>query len=260
MEKLRVTFLGTATSIGIPVIGCDCSVCRSEDPRNKRLRSSIYVETDACCWVVDTGPDFRTQCLREDIRQVDAVLYTHSHMDHVVGFDDLRRFTFGHDIEMPIHATAETLDDLQRMFHYAFNGENRYTGYIKPNPHVIDGSFQLGDCEVTPLPVSHGKVETIGFQFQLPSGPRFGYVSDCKTLSEAAEETLREVDVLVIDALRFTPHPTHMNFDEALATAERLNARQTWFTHFSDEVDHQKAEATLPKGVALAYDGLKLEI
>ena len=259
MEKLRVTFLGTATSIGVPVIGCDCDVCQSSNPRIKRLRSSIYVETDACCWIVDTGPDFRTQCLRENIRRVDAVLYTHSHIDHVVGFDDLRRFTFG-DVDLPLHATKSCLADLKRMFSYAFNGENCYTGYIKPAPHEITGPFQLGECEVIPLPVDHGKVETIGFHFQLPGGLRFGYVSDCKTLRPETIAALEGVDVLVLDALRFTPHPTHMNFEEALAMSARLSAGETWFTHFSDEIDHEKAQATLPKGVALAYDGLKLEI
>lgn len=256
---MRVTFLGTGTSIGVPVIGCDCAVCQSTDTRNKRLRSSIYIETEACCWVVDTGPDFRAQCLRENIRRVDAVIYTHSHMDHVVGFDDLRRFTFG-DIDLPIHATASCMDDLRRMFGYAFSGENRYTGYIKPAPHEIEGPFVLGECVVTPLPVQHGKVETIGFHFQMPGGRRFGYVSDCKILMPETIRVLEGVDVLVLDALRFTPHPTHMNFEEALAMREQLGAGETWFTHFSDEVDHEKAEAALPKGVALAYDGLKLEI
>ena len=259
MEKLRVTFLGTATSIGVPVIGCDCPVCQSPDPKNKRLRSSIYVQTEAASWVVDTGPDFRTQCLRENIRHLDAVLYTHAHMDHVVGFDDLRRFTFG-DTDLPIHATEACLEDLRRMFSYAFNGENRYTGYIKPAPHPITGPFKLGKCQVTPLPVEHGKVETLGFHFQMPGGKRFGYISDCKTLHPESIALLENVDVLVLDALRFTPHPTHMNFEEALAMRTRLGAKETYFTHFSDEVEHQKAQAELPKGVALAYDGLKLEI
>lgn len=260
MATLRVTFLGTATSIGIPVIGCDCEVCQSTDPKNKRLRSSIYIETDDFRWVVDTGPDFRTQCLRENIRELDAVIYTHSHMDHVVGFDDLRRFTFGDDVDLPLYATKGCLDDLKRMFSYAFSGENRYTGYIKPNPKEITGPFQLGECQVIPLPVDHGKVETIGFHFQLPGGRRFAYISDCKTLHPESIETLQGVDVLVLDALRFTPHPTHMNFEEALAMRSQLGAKETWFTHFTDEVDHEKAQATLPKGVALAYDGLKLEI
>ena len=142
MESMRVTFLGTGTSIGVPVIGCDCDVCQSSDPRNNRLRSSIYVETESCCWVVDTGPDFRTQCLRENIRRVDAVLSTHALMDHVVGFDDLRRFTFG-DVDLPIHATESCLEDFKRMFAFAFNGENRYKGYIKPRPQEITGPFQL---------------------------------------------------------------------------------------------------------------------
>ena len=260
METMRITFLGTGTSIGVPVIGCDCQVCQSPDPRNKRLRSSIYVETEHGCWVVDTGPDFRAQCLRENIRRVDAVLYTHGHIDHVVGFDDLRRFTFGEGVSLPIYATKACLADLRRMFRYAFSGDNRYTGYIKPMPREIDGPFRLGDCEVIPVPVDHGEVETIGFLFRTPAGRRFGYVSDCKTIPPESILALENVEVLVLDALRFRSHPTHMNFEEALAMRQRLGAQQTWFTHFSDEVDHEKAEAMLPKGVALAYDGLKLEI
>ncbi len=257
---MRITFLGTATSIGVPVIGCDCDVCQSDDPRNKRLRSSIFVETPECQWVVDTGPDFRTQCLRENIRHLDAVLYTHAHMDHVTGFDDLRRFTFGADAELPLYGTEECLGDLKRMFHYAFNGENRYIGYIKPKAMVIDGPFQLGTTEITPLPVNHGRVETIGYLFTKPDGRRLAYISDCKTLSPEAERLMQGVDVLVLDALRFREHPTHLNFSEALQLRKDVGARQTWFTHFSCDVDHEKAEATLPKGVGLAYDGLKLDL
>ena len=257
---MRITFLGTATSIGVPVIGCDCAVCQSDDPRNHRLRSSIFVETPECQWAVDTGPDFRMQCLRENIRHLDAVIYTHAHMDHVVGFDDLRRFTFGKDADLPIHGTAECLADLKRMFHYAFNGENCYIGYIKPRPIEIDGPFQLGSTEITPLPVEHGRVTTIGFLFTKPDGKRLAYISDIKRLSPEAEALVQGVDVLILDALRFREHPTHLNFSEALQLRADVGARQTWFTHFSCEVDHEKAEASLPNGVALAYDGLKLEL
>ncbi len=255
---MELTFLGTGTSIGVPVIGCDCAVCQSDDLRNKRFRSSVYMKSATHAWVIDTGPDFRTQCLRENVRHLDAVLYTHAHMDHVVGFDDLRRFSFGADEELPIYATPECLADLQKMFAYAFNGENRYTGYIKPKPFEVTEAFMLGETKVTPLPVVHGKVRTIGYLFTKPSGERLGYISDAKSIPDESRRLLRDVDVLILDALRFREHPTHLNFEEALAVREDLGAVQTWFTHFSCEVDHEKAEAGLPKGVALAYDCLKI--
>lgn len=257
---MRITFLGTGTSIGVPAIGCHCDVCRSRDPRNKRLRSSVYVEAGGVGWVVDTGPDFRTQCLRAGIEHLDAVLYTHGHMDHVAGFDDLRRFTLGTDRSLPIHATPECLADLKRIFSYAFNGENRYFGYIKPEPHEIDGPFYLGDTKVIPLPVDHGKLTTIGYLFERPDGRRAAYISDCKTVPSASRDQMKDLDVLIVDALRVRPHPTHMNLDEALAFRISLGSPLTWFTHFSCEIDHEKIDAGLPKGAALAYDELQIDL
>lgn len=150
MAELTITFLGTGTSQGVPVIGCDCEVCSSTDPRDKRTRSSIFVETPEASWVVDTGPDFRTQALRERIRRLDAVVYTHSHTDHVMGFDDLRPFCHG-GFDIPIYASAETMRDLERVFIFAFNGQNRWPGYVRPLPHCIVGDFTLGATTLTPL-------------------------------------------------------------------------------------------------------------
>ena len=257
---MQITFLGTGTSIGVPSVGCDCDVCQSEDPRNKRLRSSIHVAAPDCQWVVDTGPDFRQQCLREQITELDAVLYTHAHMDHIVGFDDLRRFTLGREAFIPIYGTQPCLDDLKRMFAYAFDVKNHYPGYLKPRPHVIDGPFQLGETRLELIPVTHGNVPTVGYLFERPNGKRLAYISDCKSISDAVVESLTGVDILVLDALRFTVHPTHLNFEEALALQARIGSGQTWFTHFSCEVDHKNAQAGLPKGVDLAYDGLKITL
>jgi len=159
-----VTFLGTGTSQGVPMIGCDCDVCLSPDPRDNRLRSSIYIETPECSWVVDTGTDFRTQALREDIRKVDAVVFTHSHTDHIMGFDDLRRFSHARG-SMPVYASAETMRDLERVFRFAFNTSNPVPYYLKPEPHVIDGPFQLGETFITPLPVPHGDSMVNGYLF-----------------------------------------------------------------------------------------------
>jgi phosphoribosyl 1,2-cyclic phosphate phosphodiesterase len=258
MSDFTLTFLGTGTSVGVPMIGCDCETCTSTDPRDARSRCSIYCQTDETAWVVDTGPDFRLQCLREKVRQVDAVLYTHPHMDHVTGFDELRRFTIDEEAVMPVYARPSCLMVLERMFDYAFNGENRYRGYLKPDPRPVHGAFLLGSVHVTPLPLVHGKVETVGYLFTLGGRKLCAYMSDCKFITPEAMELLIGVDTLIIDGLRYTPHPTHMNWDEALLVHEQLQPRATWLTHMTCEIKHARDEPTLPPSVRLAYDGLKL--
>lgn len=258
--SLRITFLGTGTSVGVPMVGCDCAVCHSADPRDQRFRSSVWMTTAEAAWVVDTGPDFRSQCLRAGIRRLDAVLLTHAHTDHVAGFDDLRRFTVGADEEMPVYASPSCLAAVRRMFEFAFNGENRYPGYFKPVPCPFDGAFRLGATEVTPLPVVHGKVETHGFLFSRGGRKLAAYVPDVKSAPRATTAALGGVEVLIVDALRFTPHPTHQNFEEALAWSREIGARRTWFTHFQCQVGHAEAEENLPDDVRLAYDGLVLDL
>ena len=207
------------------MIGCDCRVCTSPDPRDQRSRASIYVETPEAAWVIDTGPDFRMQALRERVRRVDAVVYTHAHTDHIMGFDDLRTFCHG-GRDLPIHASPETMGDLERVFQFAFNGQNRWPGYVRPEPHVIDGPFTLGACKVVP---------------------------------DSGIERIRGVRHLIVDALRHQPHPTHMNVTEALALVEKVQPGQTWFTHLCHDLMHAEIEPTLPAGVRVAYDGLKIE-
>jgi len=259
MAELTITFLGTGTSMGVPVIACDCRVCQSSDPRDKRTRSSIYVETPEYAWVVDTGPDFRTQALREKIRRIDAVVYTHSHTDHIMGFDDLRPFCWNNR-ELPIHASLETMRDLERTYLFAFNGENRYPGYMRPAPRVIEGPFFLGGTEITPLPVRHGRARVNGYLFSRGGERLAAYLSDCKEVSEPAFEQIRGVRHLIVDALRIEPHPTHMNVSEALALAERAQPGETWFTHLCHDLMHAELEPNLPKGVRIAYDGLKIDL
>ena len=258
MSALEITFLGTATSVGIPMIGCDCETCRSTDPRDKRLRSSIYVSTPECAWIVDTGPDFRTQCLRENIRRLDAVLLSHPHMDHLTGFDDVRRFTIGEEAAIPIYALPTTLEAIKRMFFFAFDPVKRWRGYLKADPQVISGAFRLGDTDIIPLRVVHGSAETLGFLFQRDGKKLCAYFSDMKEAPPETIAALQGVDTLICDALRHTPHPTHMNFPEALIFAEKVGARQTWFTHLQCEIMHAREEPKLPQGVNIAYDGLKL--
>ncbi len=256
--NIEITFLGTGTSIGVPVIGCDCAVCSSDDPKNQRLRSSIHVKTAGAEFVVDTGPDFRTQCIREKIHHLDAVLFTHPHTDHIMGFDDLRRFTVMEEERIDIYATESCLERLKASFEYVFNGKNRYRGYLKPVPHLIQGPFSVGDVKVEPLPVEHGKVETVGFQFTTKDGYRIAYIPDAKTVPEATQEMIRDADIFIIDGLQPKVHWTHLSVPEAIELANSLNMKETWITHFSCRVDYKEIEPTLPDGVHLAWDGLKI--
>jgi phosphoribosyl 1,2-cyclic phosphate phosphodiesterase len=258
MADLRITFLGTGTSQGIPMIGCDCAVCHSSDPRDQRSRSSIYVETPEAAWVVDTGPDFRCQCLRENVRRLDAVVYTHSHTDHILGFDDLRSFCFNRP--MPVYASRETMKDLARVFEFAFNVKEQVPGYVRPEPHWIEGPFTLGETTLVPLPAEHGRAHLFGYLFKRNGRALAAYLSDCKRVSEEAMREIAGVDLLIIDALRHRPHPTHMNIEEALALSREVNPGQTWFTHLCHELGHAETEAELPAGVRIAYDGLRLEV
>jgi len=253
-----VTFLGTGTSQGVPMIGCDCDVCRSPDPRDQRLRSSIYIETPESSWVVDTGTDFRTQALREDIRKVDAVVFTHSHTDHIMGFDDLRRFSHARG-SMPVYASAETMRDLERVFRFAFNTSNPVPYYLKPEPHIIDRPFNLGETLITPLPVPHGDSIVNGYLFSRADQKLAAYLSDCSAVPDAIVDLIAGVKVLIIDALRDRPHPTHLSVGQAQKVAARVRPKATYFTHICHDLP-QSAESRLPKGVHMAYDGLELRL
>jgi phosphoribosyl 1,2-cyclic phosphate phosphodiesterase len=255
---LRLTFLGTGTSQGVPMIGCDCAVCRSPDPRDQRLRSSVYIETPECAWVVDTGTDFRTQALRANIRRLDAVVFTHSHTDHIMGFDDLRRYGAIRGF-MPVYASRETMADLERVFEFAFKALNPFPGYLKPEPHVIDGPFQLGATTITPLSVPHGHTMVNGYLFSRGGEKLLAYLSDCSEVPDEIAAKIGGVKALVIDALRPKPHPTHLSVDQALEVAQRVRPERTYFTHIAHELA-QAAEETLPAKTFIAYDGLKVEL
>lgn len=256
-HELTLTFLGTGTSQGVPMIGCDCSICRSSDPRDVRLRSSIYVETPECAFVVDTGTDFRTQALRANLRRVDAVVFTHSHTDHIMGFDDLRRFSHARG-SMPVYASAETMSDLKRVFEFAFKATNPFPGYLKPEPHVINGAFSLGATTIAPLPVPHGHARVNGYLLSRAGQKLVAYLSDCSEVPDSIADQIGGVRAFIIDALRDKPHPTHLSVEQAIEAASRVQPQKTYFTHICHELA-QTDESRLPENVHIAYDGLRLE-
>ena len=255
-----LTLLGTGTSVGVPVIGCKCPVCVSADPRNRRLRASALVRAGEVSVLVDSGPDLRAQALREGLSALDAVIYTHAHMDHVVGFDELRAFCWSKDGPLPLHATPSCMGSLQTMFAWAFSAENVFRGYVKPEARLIDGPFFHGDLKITPLPVEHAAVTTIGFLFECPGARSIAYLPDVKRIPPDTLRLLHGVDVLIVDALRPQPHPTHFSLGEALEAIHRARIGEAWLTHLGHENDHARLEAQLPAGVRVAWDGLRIEL
>ena len=251
---MKVTFLGTGTSQGVPVIACDCKVCRSVDYRDKRLRSAIHVETDDLSIVVDTGPDFRQQMLRERIKRLDAVLFTHEHKDHTAGLDDIRSYNFRQKMEMPIYGHPRVLDQLRREFEYVF-AELKYPGAPRITTTEIGNSpFHINDLEITPIEVMHYKLPVFGFRIG-----HFAYITDAKTISDTELSKLQGVKVIVLNALQKEPHISHFTLEEALEMSEKIGAEKTYLTHISHKLGlHREVASELPDGVHLAYDGLKV--
>jgi phosphoribosyl 1,2-cyclic phosphate phosphodiesterase len=258
---VKLTFLGTGTSFGVPVIGCHCSVCRSPDPRDRRTRTGALVETDGGTrLLIDTPPELRLQLIANGIDRVDAVLFTHAHADHTHGIDDLRAVTVRRGAPLPMYGSSETLESIARKFGYIFDEAARpLPGTSKPEgqayPLVEGGTLQIGDVDVTPVAVPHGPVNVFAFRI----GP-LAYVTDAKRLPESAMSCLRGARVLVLNALFRTEHPTHLSIPEAVRAAQQVGADRTFLTHLTHDNRHADLEAELPRGVTPAFDGLTIRI
>lgn len=258
---MKLTFLGTGTSFGVPQIGCHCAVCRSPDPRDRRSRVGAVIETDlGTRLLIDTPPELRLQLITCGIDRIDAVLYTHDHADHIHGVDDIRAFTVRRDAPLPMYGPVDTIERLAQRFPYIFDQSVRpLPGTSKPEGEariVQDGeTFRVGDAEVSAIALPHGRVTV--FAYRLGS---LAYVTDAKSVPESAMERLRGARVLVINALFRTEHPTHLSIPEALRVAERVGAERTYLTHLTHENFHADLEAELPRGVSPAFDGLVVKI
>lgn len=252
---LTITFLGTGTSSGVPMIGCDCDVCRSADPKDNRLRSSILVSSLTTTLVVDTGPDFRYQMLREKVKKLDAVIFTHPHKDHLAGLDDIRAFNFFSKKPIHIYADSWTEEAVRRDFYYAFT-DTKYPGIPELTMNTIAmESFTVGDIPVIPVQVWHMRMPVLGFRF----GP-FTYITDANRIDEQEKEKIRGSRVLVLNALRKQKHISHFTLEEAIEQANELKVPEAYFTHISHQLGlHAEIEAELPEHIHLAYDGLRLE-
>ncbi len=257
---MRLTFLGTGTSFGVPQIGCDCAVCRSTDPRDKRTRSGAMLEASGSTILIDTPPELRLQLIAGGFSRVDAVVYTHEHADHINGIDDLRIFSVRRRDPLPIYGPEETLERLRSSFNYIFDDAVRpYEGTSKPSLRLHetqpDRTMTVAGVEMLPLAFQHGHLRVFGYRFG-----NLAYITDVKSVPPAERERLRGLDVLVLNALWWRPHPTHLSISEAVETARALGARRTYLTHLTHETGHADLETQLPAGILPAYDGLTVEV
>ncbi|CAA0175652.1 MBL fold metallo-hydrolase [Tenacibaculum maritimum] len=253
---MKITFLGTGTSQGIPMIANNHPVCLSEDAKDKRLRSSIMISWGNYNYVIDCGPDFRQQMLREKVQSINGILFTHEHSDHTAGFDDIRPYCFQIG-EMPIYGTSQVFKSLEKRFEYIFATENRYPGAPTVVKNSINESpFYLGEVKVTPVKVMHGKLPVTAYRFG-----NVAYLTDVKTVEKKEKEKLLDLDVLIVNALRLETHPTHLNLEEALSLIEELNPKKAYLTHISHKLGfHKRVQETLPNNIFLAFDGLQITL
>ena len=257
---MRLRFLGSGTSYGVPYVGCDCAVCTSDDPRDKRLRASILVEQDDTRLIVDTGPDFRQQALRAGINHLDAILWTHLHNDHIIGLDDIRPLTDKQGY-IPGYADAATMHRLTQIFDYVFVQDRDHPGFPRVTPHVIEPgqTLRFGKIEVTPLQIFHGERAILSYQFAR-DGRRAVYATDCSRIPDESLQAMKGCDVFIVDALRHAEHPNHFSLNQALEVIEQINPKRAFLTHLTHDLGHAQTEATLPPRVRIATDNLEFEI
>ena len=252
---MEVTFLGTGTSMGVPMIGCNCAVCSSEDPRNKRLRSSVYIQTENNKFIIDTTPEFRIQMIRENIKELDFILFTHDHADHILGIDDLRPLCKKNNKTIPCYGSRYTLSEIKERFPYLFSEDNPDSWRPKLDFIPVEDKFEESGLEIIPLSVEHGNERALGYRIK-----DFAYISDLSDLPEQTAEKMKNLEVLVLDGLRFEPHYKHFHIEKAIETSQKLNPKKTYLTHLTHAIGHDKVEANLPENIHLAYDGLKLQM
>ena len=255
---MEITVLGSGTSFGVPSINCDCKVCTSDDPHDKRTRASIWIRRDEASIIIDTSTDFRQQVLREHVKRIDGLLITHCHADHVHGLDDIRPYTFKNSI--PVFGNEWTIREFEERFSYIFKKTQRGGGKPKISLNVISDKMlesseviMINGAAILPVPLKHGELDVLGYRID-----NFAYLTDCSSIPEESYRKLEGVEYLIIDALRYRPHSTHFTIPQAIEAAERIGAKRTWFTHLCHDVLHKDLKQDLPQGVAPAYDGLKI--
>lgn len=253
--KARLTVLGSGTSMGVPTVGCDCAVCHSSDPHDRRTRPSVLLEYNSKVVLIDSTPDFREQAIRENIRRLDAVLYTHTHADHILGIDDLRPLTFAHKPNrLPLYARPDAAEFIRNMFRYIFDADYKYGSLPQVELHPLNGMLELFGAKFEPVAVIHGETEIYGYRFGSAA-----YLTDHSDVPESSFAKLQDLDILFLDALRYKPHPTHSTVENSLRIVERLKPKRAFFTHICHDLPHEETNATLPANVRLSYDGMKLE-
>lgn len=254
---MKVILLGTGTSQGIPVIGCTCRTCTSSNPKDKRLRTSVYIEVNGLKLLIDTSVDFRQQMLKYNIDDLDAVLFTHHHVDHILGLDDLRQINQRFNKYIDLYGNKHTMDEISITFRYVFNEELiAHKAVPLINIFLIENKdFKIRNVDITPVEVFHGRLKIFGYRIG-----NFAYITDCSRIGDEELYKLKNLDVLVINALRRTPHPTHLSVEQAVELAQKIKAGKTYFTHMTHDILHDEVNASLPPGIELGYDGLSFEV
>ncbi|HEV2616180.1 MAG TPA: MBL fold metallo-hydrolase [Candidatus Acidoferrales bacterium] len=254
-QRLRLTVLGSGTSMGVPTLACPCEVCHSKDPHDRRTRPSVLLSYHGRNVVIDTTPDFRSQALRAGLDHLDAILYTHAHADHILGLDDIRPFNLKQNCAIPVFASEDTLAILRRTFAYIFAPPSLESSLPQVELHALNGPFDLFGAEIIPFPAHHGSVTVYGFRIG-----SVAYLTDFNSVPQSSKDILRGLDHLILDALRYTPHPMHSTVDQSLALVRELAPRHAWFTHICHDLGHAATNARLPEHVRLAHDGLSFEV